>query len=266
MKTSLFILLNLIAFTASAQVYNSSISSATGGTGRAAVEAGDAIFLNPSTLVHLKGSYFYASVAKDDYAITLTDNSSSSVMPTSIGFVQKKSEVVQGELQVQDIMLALAEFAVEKWSLGVTGHYLTYTVPGNSYRQPNADLGLMYTPKANIGLGLVAYNVFGEQSSIPENFRAKTSVAAGFNYIYVSTIRFRLDASSESQFMGGLESYLTDFMIVRLGYMTDTDDQRDLGTVGFAFKGPRFALSYAYQGNPQNSGDYRHSVDLDIPF
>ncbi|KYG66582.1 hypothetical protein AZI86_05925 [Bdellovibrio bacteriovorus] len=266
MKTSLFFLIHLIALSASAQVFNSSISSATGGTGRAAVEAGDAVFLNPSTLVHLRGSFLYSSFAKDEFAVTLTDNSPASVLPASLGFLQKKSEVPQGELEEQDIVFALSDFVKDKWSVGVTGHYYTQTIPGNSYRQINGDIGMMYTPKAHIGLGLVAYNVFGENKDIPENFRKKFSVGAGFNYIYEAKIRFRADITSESIFMGGLESYLNDFFILRVGYSSDTDDQRDLGTLGLAFKGPKFAINYAYQGNPQNSGDYRHSVDLEIPF
>ncbi len=265
-KISFFLLIHLIASTAFAQVYNSSVSSATGGTGRAAVEASDGAFLNPSTLVHLKGSFLYASAAEDEFAITLTDNSAASVMPAAIGFVQKKSDLTGGEMTFQDITLSLAEFAKDRWSMGLTGHYYSFSVPGDSYRQINGDLGLMFTPKAHIGLGLVVYNVFGENKDIPEAFRPKTTVGAGFNYIYLTTIRFRLDATSDSIFMGGLESYLNDFVIVRVGYQADTDDDRQLGTAGIAFKGPRFAINYAYQGNPQNSGDYRHSVDLEIPF
>lgn len=265
-KTVLFFLIHVSASGALAQVFNSSVSSAAGGTGRAAVEASDAALMNPSTLVHLKGTYFYTSLAEKEFAITLSDNSPSSAMPTALGFVQKKADLVQGESTLQDITLSLAEFVKERWSLGLTGHYYSLSLPGDSYRHINADLGMMFTPKAHIGLALVAYNIFGENKDIPEAFRPKTSLGAGFNYIYLKTIRFRLDATSEAVFMGGLESYLSDFLIVRLGYQEDADDDRRLGTAGIAFKGPRFALSYAYQGNPQNSGDYRHSVDLEIPF
>lgn len=265
-KTILFFLVHVSAGAALAQVFNSSVSSATGGTGRASVEASDATYLNPSALVHLKGTYFYSSFAEKEFAITLTDNSPSSTMPASLGFVQKKSDLSQGELTVQDISLSLAEFVMDRWSMGLTGHYYSLSAPGNSYRQINADVGLMFTPKAHIGLALVGYNLFGENTDIPEGFRPKRSVGAGFNYIYQTMARFRLDATSESVFMGGLESYLNDFIIVRLGYQEDTDDNRRLGTGGVAFKGPRFALNYAYQGNPENSADYRHSVDLEIPF
>lgn len=252
--------------TAVAQVYTSSISAATGGTGRAAVEAGDASLLNPATLVHLRGHYLFSSFSKDDVAVVLSDNSEESFLPASLGFVQKKSQVAQGDLVQQDLILSLAEFVVDKWAFGLTGHYLEQKLPNSSYRQTNADLGLVYTPQSHIGLALVAYNIFGENSDIPENIRAKPSVAAGFNYIYQSMVRFRLDGTSESVVMAGLETYVNKFLITRLGYQSDVDDHRELITAGLGFKGPRFSLNYAYQGNTQISGDYRHSVDLEIPF
>lgn len=265
-KLSVFFFFYLSLNTAGAQVYNSSISAATGGTGRAAVEAGDAPFLNPSTLVHLRGHFFYGSLAKDDFSISLTDNTRDSFLPASLSFVQKKSDVTGGELKQQDIMLSIAEFAMEKFAMGLTGHYFTQTLPNETYHQINGDLGFIYTPNAQIGLGLVVYNIFGEKDDIPKILRRKTEVGAGFNYIYKEKIRFRLDATTESIFMTGLETYLNDFIITRLGYSNDVDDKRELITVGAGFKGPRFSLNYAYQGNPQNSGDYRHSVDLEIPF
>lgn len=256
----------LIVNVASAQVYNSSISAATGGTGRAAVEAGDASFLNPGILVHLRGRYFFSSVAKDEFAITLSDNTKDSLLPAALGYVQKKSDTALGELKFSDVSLALAEFAVDKIAVGLTGHYYEFKLPEPSYRQVNADLGVIYTPQSHIGWALVVYNIFGENKDIPEAFRPKTSVGGGFNYIYKALIRFRVDATSESVFMAGVETYINQFIITRVGYSNDTDDERELWTAGLGFKGPRFALNYAYQGNPQNSGDYRHSVDLVIPF
>jgi hypothetical protein len=265
-KLPVSLLFYLIASAASAQVYSSSISAASGGTGRAAVEAGDATFLNPATLVHLRGNYLYSSFSQDDLVVVLSDNSQESLLPASFGYVQKKSVVTQGELVQQDLALSLAEFVVDKWSVGVTAHYLEQKLLNSSYRQTNADLGLIFTPQPHIGLALVVYNVFGENKDIPENFRSKTTVGGGFNYIYRSMVRFRLDATSDSLVMGGVETYVNKFLITRLGYQGDLDDHRELITAGLGFKGPKFGLNYAYQGNSQISGDYRHSVDLEIPF
>ncbi|MGZ3770658.1 MAG: hypothetical protein ACXVCP_13690 [Bdellovibrio sp.] len=262
----LSVLFYFIASSAGAQVYSSSISAATGGTGRATVEAGDSAFLNPGTLVHLRGHSMFTSFSKDEFAVSLTDNTEDSFLPSALSYVQRKSTVTQGELQQHDILLSLAEFAVDKIAFGITGHYLEHKLATVSYRQSNADLGVIYTPQPHIGWALVAYNVFGEDKDIPQNFRSKRSVAAGFNYIYKSTVRARLDATTDSVFMAGLETYVNQFLITRLGYQNDTDDKREIITAGAGFKGPRFAIDYAYQGNSQISGDYRHSVDLVIPF
>ncbi|XGC80746.1 hypothetical protein ACES2L_15585 [Bdellovibrio bacteriovorus] len=252
--------------TASAQVYNSSISAATGGTGRAAVEAGDAAFLNPASLVHLRGHYLFSSFAENEFAVALSDNTQESAFPASLGYVSKTIELPNDEIVQSDITFSLAEFIADKWSFGITGHYFQLKIPGASYSQPNADLGILYTPESHIGWALVVYNAFGKDEDIPEAYRPETSVGGGFNYIYQSRVRFRLDATSKSLYMAGIETYINDFVITRLGYQNNTEDKRELITAGLGFKGPRFALNYAYQGNSQISGDYRHSVDLEIPF
>jgi hypothetical protein len=66
--------------------------------------------------------------------------------------------------------------------------------------------------------------------------------------------------------MSGLETYLNKFMITRIGFQNDNKNSRELLTAGLGFKGPRFAINYGYQGNILISSDYRHSVDLEIPF
>ncbi|MDG0815056.1 PorV/PorQ family protein [Bdellovibrio svalbardensis] len=266
LKLPVLFLVYLSVNTASAQVYKSSASTATGGTGRAAIEPGDVLLLNPATLPHLKGRFLVGSFAKDDLVASLSDNTEESALPAGFSFVQKKSDTSFGELKQQDLAVTLAEFIVNKWSVGLTIHYLEQKIPNASYTQTNADLGFMYTPKANIGLGLVVYNAFGEKDTVPKEFREKTSVVGGVNYIYRDSMRFRFDASSESFFGVGLETYLNKFLITRFGYSDDTDDKRQLLSAGFGFNGPRFQINYAYQGNTQKSGDYRHSVDLVIPF
>lgn len=265
-KLPVFFFSYLIVNGASAQVYNSSTSVAAGGTGRATVEAGDVSFLNPGTMVHLQGRHLFSSFAEDQFAVTLSDNTKDSAMPAALGFVQKKSQVAAGKLEESDLMLTLAEFATDKVAMGVTGHYREQKLPEASYRQSNMDIGFIYTPRSHIGLALVGYNLLGEDQDSPEELRRKTSVAAGFNYIMKRTVSFRLDATSESELMAGVETFVNKFLRTRLGYHNDTDDSRELITAGFGFNGPRFALNYAYEGNPQESGDYRHSVDLGIPF
>jgi hypothetical protein len=115
-------------------------------------------------------------------------------------------------------------------------------------------------------LALVFYNVFGEKGNLPVEIREKFSVATGMNFIYHDTIRFKVEATSESILAVGLETYLNKFFITRLGYSEDFDDERQILCAGLGFNGPRFQLNYAYLGNTQKSSDYRQSVDMVIPF
>ena len=266
-KLPVFLCLYLSANHGYAQSYNSSISAATGGTGRAAIEAGDVSFLNPAALIHLRGQYFFSSVATDEYAVSLSDNTGESAFPGAMAFVQKHRTVAAGELNESDMTMSAAEFAVERFAMGLTAHYVEQRIKdGPTYHKMNGDLGFIYTPKPHIGLGLVVYNLFSDKNEIPEELRAKTIVGAGFNYIYHTVWRARFDVDSESVAMAGVETYLNRYIITRIGYSDDFDDKRQLLTAGLGFKGPRFGINYAYEGNPQNSEDYRHSVDLAVPF
>ena len=266
-KLPVFLCLYLSANLAHAQSYNSSISAATGGTGRAAIEAGDVSFLNPASLVHLRGQHLFSSVATDEYAVSLSDNTGESAFPGAMAFVQKHRTVSAGELSNSDISMSVAEFAVERFAMGLTAHYIEQRIKdGDSYHKMNGDIGFIFTPKPHIGVGLVVYNIFGEKSEIPEELRVKTVAAAGFNYIYRANWRARFDVDSESVLMAGLETYVNRYIITRIGYSDDVDDKRQLLTAGLGFKGPKFGINYAYEGNPQNSEDYRHSVDLAVPF
>lgn len=255
---------------AQAQVFNSSVSTATGGTGRGAVEPHDALIVNPSTLPHLRGRYLFASFAKDETAASLSDNTQESTLPAGFAFYQKQNFIsINGALEdvkQQDLALALADFINEKWAMGLTGHYLVQSYRNISYNQSNADLGFLYNPSPLMGLGFVFYNIMGSTADIPEILRLKTSAGVGFNYIYRELIRFRIDGTTDSIFGLGLETYLNKFIITRFGYSKDVDDNREIGCAGLGFNGPRFQINYAYAGNPQKSSDYRHSVDLVIPF
>ncbi|QDK47177.1 hypothetical protein DOM22_19405 [Bdellovibrio sp. ZAP7] len=267
-KLSVFLLIYVSSNQAVAQVYNSSASVAAGGTGRAAVEPGDASFLNPASMAHLGGRFLFTSFADKEFAAFLSDNTKESTLPAAAAYVQKsKMTKTLGELNEHDIGITLAEFFKDKWSVGLTGHYLEQTLAQGSYHSVNGDLGLLYTPMSDMGLGLVVYNVFGENNNTaPEELRYKTKVGGGFNYIYKGMFRVRVDGDSEGYAGLGLETFINRFIVFRFGYSDDFDDSRPLVSAGMGFSGPRFRLNYAYFGNTQKSSDYRHSIDLIIPF
>ena len=265
-KLSALLLVYLNLSSAGAQVFNSSVSLGTGGTGRGAVQGGDAVYLNPATLVHLRGKALFSGYLEGVFAVTLSDNSEDSFMPASIGYIKKYDPNAAVLTEENIFSVSLAEFVRDKFAVGLTGLLFHHHLNGENSQHVNADLGFIYTASPELGLGLVIHNVFGENSQIPAVFRRELKIGAGVNYIYRDRIRLRADVTSKSELMAGIETYLNDFLISRLGTYQDLDNDRSLLTVGAGFKGPKFHLNYAYEGNPQNSADYRHSVDLLIPF
>jgi len=271
-KLSVFLIIYLTAYlispSASAQVFNSSVSAATGGTGRGAVEGGDATFLNPATLVHFRGRHLFGSVGSSDFAASLSDNTTESTIPAAFSYLQEKHDVAGDSLRLHDFVLTFAEFIAEKVTLGVNAHYYDEKLVNSqkSYLEINGDVGLEYTPTDYLGLGVVAYNFTGERTNVPADIRQSSTFGGGVNYIYHKIMRLRLDLTSQSTAMAGVESFMNQWLILRGGYSNQWETGRELITFGLGFEGPKFAINYAYQGNPRISGDYRHSIDLQFPF
>jgi hypothetical protein len=268
-KLPVFFFFYLIASLASAQVYNSSISAATGGTGRASIEAGDVSFLNPAGLMHLRGRHFFMSgTNSDEYALALSDNNPEIMFPMALGFVSQKEDISLGKVNQQDMTLSIADFVAGPVSIGMTGHYVQQKMQTGpaAWQQTNGDLGVLYTPANNFGVGAVLYNIFGTNKSVPSDLQQKEKLGLGCNYIYQTYVRFRVDTTTLQENSLGMESFLNRFMVIRMGFENDNEESRNLVTGGLGFKGPRFAVNYAYQGNIKVSSDYRHSIDLEVPF
>lgn len=249
------------------------VSSAAGGTGRASVDAGTPSLLNPAMLVHLKGRQIYTAYEKDTLVVGLSENSKEVAIPTSISYWQKKPQVAttQDEVLTQDFRLTVAEFIQRLWAVGVTAHYFQVRTPEKTLGQGNIDLGFSVTPVPDIGMALVFYNLGQENKDIADEHRLYQQVGIGFNHIYRDYFRSRLDILSgrnqnfsESTLMLGIESYMNQWTIIRLGYLQNTFLRRSGWTAGFGFDLPKFRINYAYQSLTQEEN--RHSVDMAIPF
>ena len=66
--------------------------------------------------------------------------------------------------------------------------------------------------------------------------------------------------------MAGLETYLNDWMIIRLGYQNNNVLSKNFTTAGLGFSGPQFGFHYGYLTNVSNRNEDRHTVDLGVPF
>lgn len=265
MKSFIVLLLSFFPLLIFAESYHSAVSTSTGGSGRAAIDPGDVSFLNPATLAHLRGYFVYTGHASGQTVVGLSDNTPDSVLPAAFAYSKFN--------QTQDVRLSFADFISPTWTIGVTGHYFSLREEERSYNQFNADIGIAYVPRWNLGFGLVFYNVVGEAKNFPEAYRIKPEIGLGFNYIYRKFLRWRLDlvGSQANNYtlpsvMGGMESYMNKWMLLRLGYRLENSTDSSFATTGLGLELPRFRFNYAYEGDTRVVSNSRHSIDLSIPF
>lgn len=264
--------------------YVGAVSSATANTGVATVEASDAAFLNPASLGHMKGYYFYSGFGatkqnttanNQDLAFSLTDAMPDTVVPTSLGYVQNTRQF-NGEADnsvSREFRLAFGNIFRKNLAFGLAVDYGNDRFLNQSYQQTNLEAGFLWTPNANFGAGIQFKNLLKPDESIPEFVRFQQRTVAGISYNYRKFMRAKVDLSSTSNnslkkpTLGvGLESYLNRWLVIRLGAGRDNEQAVDQYTGGLGFMGPKFALHYAYQSSPQNERLTRHSVDLAVPI
>lgn len=258
------------------------VSAATGSAGIATVEAGDSAFLNPATLVHLKGYQITTShrsnsnrlgKSESQSLITITDNGYDAVVPASLAAIHREFYWNNSQVKAKGFRVALSNFLAPQVSMGLGINHAQSEVLGQRYLDTNVDFGFLYTPTPEIGLGLVAYNIIAIDKVTPNLDLTEPAWGIGANYIYQGFIRVRLDLNSGPQqapskftYQGGFESFLSEWFVVRIGAQRDDFKRENRITGGLGFMGPKFQVNYAYQMSPQDDSLASHGVDLVIPF
>lgn len=274
LKHPVLLSLYFIATSAHAQTYSSAASDSLGGAGRASVEASDVNYLNPAALVHIKGRNIYSTLNVKDLSVGLSEASDQVVIPASISYFQKKfDETPTLDVQVQEFRLSVADFVVQRFSMGLTGNMNTTKINGSNYNQTNGTLGFFFTPTETMGIGAVFYNVFEPKDNVPLAYRLRSQMGFGFHKIYKEFIKLRADiltapdnSFGRSKYMAGFETLLNEWCSFRLGYQNDILASQELLTAGVGFAGPRFTLNYGHQGNLKGRDFDRHAIDFIISF
>lgn len=259
------------------QLYQSSVSKASGSAGRASIEPIDVIVLNASTLVHLQGRHFTTSLQNKSFHVGLTDNTKQSQIPGGAAYFQTQSEFMGQTMDIKDFHISLADFVNRYWSIGISAHYLEASMAEQRYRQMNGHLSTTWTPMPELGLGLVAYDLAPAPKDVPSDLRLSPAVGVGINSIFNEFVRFRFDIKSAPNFVMdhliygiGFESYMSDWAIVRGGAARDDYKSESWATAGLGFLGPRFYMNYAYErtlSRPEQLVERNtHSVDFGVPF
>lgn len=273
MIKNILILVFLFSEVLSASAIIGAVSTATGGTGRGAIEPVDGVLLNPSTVAKIKTQFFSFNYSNEQMAVTIADNGKDSLFPAAIAFVRTDIN----NLKTQDMALVLAYSLMPRLSLGTTISLVEYLTITNSteqkYRQTISDVGVSFALARNISLGAVAYKVLSSSAEIEKPLQKQQLFGFGGSYTFDNIVRFRFDIESAPEnkfdrltYMAGLETYLNDWMIIRLGYQNNNVVSKNFTTAGLGFSGPQFGIHYGYLTNVSNRNEDRHTVDLGVPF
>lgn len=251
------------------------VSTATGGTGRGAVEPVDGLLLNPAFLLDFPTKNFSFNYANDQYAIVISDNGKDAVFPAALQFISQKSDAV--DTRKFGLTLSLPKWKILKVASTVAlveyNNLLNNTGSEIKYRQGVADLGITLAISKDFGFGLVVNKIASSNSELSETLQQQKTIGLGVSYTYLNFVRARFDIETgpdnktdQLVYMYGLENFINDWVVFRIGYQNNKVVQKDYLTAGFGFAGPQFSLHYAYVGNTASSSDQKHLFDLGIPF
>jgi hypothetical protein len=275
MKSKIFLgLLLSLCFSQNTFAEIGAVSSATGGTGRGAVEPVDGVLLNPATITDLPHKYFSVNYSADAWALTVSDNGADSLFPAGLEFIKTTTTAVD----TQQLGISFSTPRWKKIAIGGTVSMLEYTnfvTTGTEqkYRQTTFDLGATVAVSKNFGFGIVATKMASSSIDLPENLQIQKTMGAGISYTYQNFARLRFDVISGPNnttdklvYGVGFENYINDWLVFRLGYKTDNVVVKDYFTAGLGFAGPQFGLHYAYISNVSDKKEDKHLIDLSIPF
>lgn len=272
MRSILFVI--SFVFVSQALAIVGAVSSATGGTGRGAVEPVDGILLNPATVSDLPTKNFSVNYSAEHWAMTVTDNGKDVYLPAALRFVKIHTSFID----TQQLGLSLASRRWKKFAIGGTGSMMEYTnylsgTTEQKYRQTVLDLALTYAAAANFGIGLVANKLGSSKINLSETLQSQQTLALGMSYTYLNFARLRFDIESAPRnntdkltYMLGFENYINDWVVFRIGAQQNKALAKDFVTAGMGFAGPQFGLHYAYISNTADKSEDKHLIDLGFPF
>lgn len=282
-KPLLFSLL-IFNFYAEAQVFRGPISSALGGSGRAAMDSPEGSLLNPALIPLIKDfeiDGFFRDGSLDPgthsqaWGFGAGDNSKTVLFPGSIHYIKlrdtgRAAAPVDGELWHVGVAKTFQQF-----SFGVSGYRLSSKVMNDKeYVQWNYSLGLLWIYNEAFGMGYTLQNIAGSGSDVPVGLREDLQQGIGFFTALAEIARLRLDITRNEQrnpsqkmvYMVGFENQVDAFGIFRMGYRLDDERGQRYVTAGLCFNSPRLKVDYSFEKNLKGTGDALHSVDMRLPF
>lgn len=271
MKKIILILSVLFVSSLAIAVPRSSVALGSGGGGVASVEPGESSFMNPATLVHLKGRHFFSTFQKDIWAVSLIENDPSTAVPGA--FTYTKDTEANADSQV--FGMTFSDFIFENISGGMTLNYWQSKMELTDERRKsafNGSLGVAWSPTTRFGFGASFENIVSRPDEFKDLGLMEPTSRFGMNYILQEWFRVRLDfmTHENNDFskltpQAGMETYFGKWLIFRMGW-NKPPKLRESWSAGLGFDLPRFRFDYSSQWNVEGSQESRHSIDLGVPF
>lgn len=185
---------------------------------------------------------------------------------------EKRFQFVSGDRLEQDhYFLSVAERVASSFSVGLTVHHLrTRMSTQDAVSMVQGDLGFLWTPRPDLGLALVGYNLAGQKEGAPVEANLFRTLGIGSHLLLGEILRVRADYThrieenpdSRGHFMAGFESLSFRWMSLRAGWFEDgLGNLRGL-SLGWGFDGPRLKLNLS--GQFPQEGEERYGVDMQV--
>lgn len=268
-----------------AQNLTGPVAGALGGTGVAANDEGEQIFLNPATVAHAKNlsvGYFYqggytGTQSRDEWwGVSVTDNSEDIYFAGSALYAVRR-RTFEGGFAFDETRMefSIASIVVKHLAIGGSLYRLERQPDGDKkYELWDFSLGALFNPDPNYAIGAVYKNLSKQSESIPALIELKDYFSIGGYTILMRQFRGRLDLGRQMQrnpdgkidFSLGFESFIDAYLVFRFGYQDLALSDESYYSTGFGFIGPRLKIDYALRQNVDDSDGTMHSVDFRLPF
>ncbi len=263
-------------------------SAALGGSGRAAIDAAEAGWLNPATLVHVNSYHFAVSSQQShrdagdgfsDFGVMLADGGEEKIAAGSFSFVQRKT--LRGgagaiSAEQRDFQFSMAGFFPEgSLSMGLTYRRLIHEQPGGfDVTQDNFAVGFLYPFTEKFGIALTGHDLAGASDSVASEARMIPTIGIGLHFVPHQILHVRTDIvrpleaneDGRNNVHLGLESWFRPELAFRVGSAWLEVRNENWLTTGIGFKGPRLSFGYSFEKEIRSNDGSRHTFDLWLPL
>ncbi len=262
------------------------VSGASGGGGVGALEDVDGANLNPAQIAVFSKKVFAVSASSSHLNIEMIDNGRDALFPAGVTYTKIDENHIRTEAYHLIIAYPLYTSSLPKlnstqnpstselaFGVDVSLREIKLEFLDEKYRQTVVSPGLFYQMTDSVFMGLVWKNKPLSDTDLTDSLDKNSTVALGFSYVYDKFAKTRFDIETADNektdfliYKFGLETFINDWIITRIGYQNDNAHSLNYFTAGLGFAGPQFGLHYAYQSEARKTTDPLHTIDLNISF